>query len=318
MPYRFTDRDFDLFVDAGEEALFSGLRFGKGQTPARGSTVTVNYYPSRVGPTPLNDVAVGSVVRTLLETIARELATMQAQLQLVYESAFVETATGTSLDRVAALVDVRRLQQRHPVGQVRFTRRDNSPGTVTIPVETAVTDGQGTRYRTTDPARMLPSQTTVEVWVHGESATTAIVDAGALKVLERAIAGVDSVTNDAATFRGTEDEGDDQLRLRVRAATHRAGRGTADAVRSGIEALEFVSSVTLREQVDGVPGTLHVDVALIEDTPLTRRIVRDRVDELRVAGVAATTTFAGRLALTFDVAARRSAVDPHRSRWSTT
>lgn len=301
VPYRFTDRDFELFSDNGENGAFSGLRFGRGQLPAPGSIVTVNYYPSRTGPVPLNDIAVGSVVRTLLETVAREVATMQSQLELVYESAFVETATGSSLDRVAALVDVRRLRQRHPIGQVRFSRRPGSAGTVTIPVETAVTDGQGTRYLTTDPARMLPSQTSVDVWVHGASSATDAVDGGALTVLERALAGVDSAVNDAATFRATEDETDEQLRLRATAAIHRAGRGTLDAIRAGVQALDFVSAVTLTEQVDGVPGTLAVGVALTEDTPFTRRIVQARIDELRAAGIAVTTTFAGRLPLGFDV-----------------
>lgn len=301
VPYRFTDRDFELLADTGESGAFSGVRFGRGKLPAPGSTLTVNYFPSRTGPVPLNDVAVGSVVRTLLETVAREVATMQSQLELVYDSAFVETATGSSLDRVAALVDVRRLRQRHPIGQARFARRPGSAGAVTIPVETAVTDGQGTRYLTTDPAHMLPSQTTVEVWVHGESAATDAVEAGALTVLERAIAGVDSVVNDAATFRATEEETDTQLRRRATAAIHRAGRGTLDSIRAGVEALDFVSAVTLREQVDGVPGTLHVDVALTEDTVFTRQLVQDRVDELRAAGIAATTTFAGRLPLSFDV-----------------
>src|SRR5690606_8228382 len=109
--------------------------------PAPGTTVTVNYYPVRLDPTPLNDVAVGSVVRTLLETIARELATQGAQLELVYQSAFVDTATGSSLDNVAALVGVTRLRRRHPLGKVTMTRRPGSAGTVTIPVDTAITDG---------------------------------------------------------------------------------------------------------------------------------------------------------------------------------
>ena len=301
VPFRFTDRDFELISDNGANGLFSGLRFGRGQLPAPGSVVTVNYYPSRTGPVPLNDIAVGSVVRTLLETVAREVATMQKQLELVYESAFIETATGSSLDRVAALVDVRRLRQRHPIGQVRFSRRPGAAGSVAIPVETAVTDGQGSRYLTTDPASMLPSQTSVEVWVHGASAATDAVEGGALTVLERSIAGVDTVVNDTATFRATEDETDDQFRLRATATIHRAGRGTLDAIRAGVEALDFVSAVTLREQVDDVPGTLEVGVALTEDTAFTRRVVQDRIKELRAAGIAVTTTFAGRLPLGFDV-----------------
>ena len=82
----------------------------KARRPAPNSTLIVNYYPVHLARTPLTDVNVGSVVRTLLETTAREMAVQYAQVQQVYDSAFVETSTGDSLDKVVALVDVRRLR----------------------------------------------------------------------------------------------------------------------------------------------------------------------------------------------------------------
>ena len=302
--YRFTERDFELirassFTDASP--AYDGVRFGSGQVPAPSSVLIVNYYPVRLGLTPINDVNVGSVVRTLLETIAREQALQYQQLQHVYDSAFVDTATGTGLDNVAALVDVRRLKRRHPVGKVKMTRRPGSSGEVSIAVETAVTDGTGNRYLTTDPATMLTGQSTIEVWIHGESPATETVEAGKLTVLERAIAGVDRVTNEAATFRATEDETDDQLRGRARVAIHGAGRGTLDAIRAGLEALEFVSAVNLAERPDGVPGTLRVDVALTEDTAFNRSVVGRRLDEVRPAGILVMTAYAGKIDLSFEV-----------------
>jgi hypothetical protein len=52
--------------------------------------------------TPLEALTPGSVTRTLAETFARELAKIHEQLGEVYESAFLETATG---DSVEVLVD---------------------------------------------------------------------------------------------------------------------------------------------------------------------------------------------------------------------
>lgn len=52
--------------------------------------------------TPLKELAPGSVARTLAEAFARELAKVHEQLGEVYESAFLETATG---DSVEVLVD---------------------------------------------------------------------------------------------------------------------------------------------------------------------------------------------------------------------
>lgn len=48
--------------------------------------------------TELRDLTPGSVTRTLAETFARELADLYERLQETYESAFLETAKGESLE----------------------------------------------------------------------------------------------------------------------------------------------------------------------------------------------------------------------------
>ncbi|EDM81192.1 baseplate assembly protein, putative [Plesiocystis pacifica SIR-1] len=290
--YRWTEREFALVAADDDPDAYVGVQLRpRAPRPIAGSSVTVNYYPRRMGPTPITDVQVGSVARTMLETIAREMATQYVQLQRVYESAFVETSTGRSLDRVSALVDTRRIEKGHPVGKVRFTRRQGAAGAIFIPAGTAVTDGGGARYLTTDDARMQPTQSTVEVWVHGESKGTALAEPGALVVIERAIAGVDRVSNEAGTSRASEAEGDDQLASRARRAIHAAGKGTLDALRSGLEGLPFVSGVSFGEYREGpdspvpMPGMLRVDVALSEDTPRNRAVVARTIDGLRPAGI---------------------------------
>lgn len=288
-PYRFTERDFELVGTDEDPATPVAIRFReRGARPAAGTSLTVNYYPERLKPTPLTDVNVGSVVRTLLETASREIATQYQQLQIVYDSAFVETSTGSSLDKVTAIVDTRRLVKGHAVGKVRFSRRSGSQGSVFIPIGTPVTDGGEGRYRTSTEATLLPNQSTLEVWVDGRTTQVEPVEAGTLTVLERAIAGIDRVTNDEATFRATEDETDDQLRARARRAIHAAGKGTPDAVRFGLESLPFVSAVSLSEYPDPsvpMPGQLRVDVALSEDNDANRRLVDTRIDEFRPAGI---------------------------------
>jgi uncharacterized phage protein gp47/JayE len=303
--YRFTDRDFELVGTEANPTQFVGLRFrARGQKPAPNTVLTVNYYPERLRPTPLTDVNVGSVTRTVIETVGRELATQYQQLQTVYESAFVETARGDSLDKVAALVDTLRLRQGHAVGKVRFSRRSGSPGSVFIPVSTAIGDGDGSRYLTSSDATLLPSQATIEVWVHGDTPSTKPVDAGSLTVLERAIAGIDRVTNDEATFRASEDETDDQLRIRARRAIHATGTGTLDALRYGLEGLPFVSAVTVAEYPEPavpLPGMLRVDIALSEDNELNRAIADGRLHELRPAGIYVERHWAGKVSLGFRV-----------------
>ena len=48
--------------------------------------------------TRLDELTPGSVTRTLAETFARELAEVYEQLGETYESAFIETETGESLE----------------------------------------------------------------------------------------------------------------------------------------------------------------------------------------------------------------------------
>lgn len=48
--------------------------------------------------TPLKELRPGNVTRTLAEAFARELANVHEQLGEVYESAFLDTATGESVE----------------------------------------------------------------------------------------------------------------------------------------------------------------------------------------------------------------------------
>lgn len=288
-PYRFTERDFELVgTDRNPDGLMA-IRFRpKARRPVPGSTLVVNYYPVHLPPTPLTDINVGSVVRTLLETAAREMAVQYAQLRQVYDSGYVETAGGGSLEKVVALVDVRRLRAGHAVGKVRFSRRAGSPGEITVPIGTAVTDGKGMRYLTSAEGTLQPSQGSVVVAVHGETTATAPAEARTLTVLERAIAGIDAVTNEDATARSAEDETDPQLRQRARRAIHATGRGTLDALRFGLESLPFVRAVTATEYPNplvAAPGIVRLDVALSEDGAINRLAVDRRIEELRPAGI---------------------------------
>jgi hypothetical protein len=205
---------------------------------------------------------------------------------------------------------VRRLQAGHPVGRVRFSRRPGSPGEVTLPIGTVVTDGKGARYLTSAEGTLQPSQGNVEVPVQGESPQTEPVDARALTVLERAIAGVDAVTNEQPTFRAAEVETDAQLRQRARRAIHATGRGTLDALRFGLESLPFVRAVTATEYPDPLvvaPGTVRLDVALSEDGAANRLLVDRRIEELRPAGIFVDRRWAQAVQVGLNVAVRLAA-----------
>ena len=256
--------------------------------PLPGTDVVVNYYPRTVDPSPIDDVAVGSVARTIVEAIGRELSVAYAQLNLAYDSGFLETATGNSLDRVVALLGYRRYVAGRPVGTVRFSRRAGSPGELTIPAGTAVADAQDTvRYETTETRTMLAGESTAEVRVRGASEGTPVVAAGVLSVIQRAIAGLDTVTNEAPTTTSSQDESDVELRARARVALLTAAKGTLPALTNGLLALPQVQAVSVQERPDGVPGDVRISLSLTEppadgSIPAT---VLDAIEDLRPAGI---------------------------------
>ena len=237
------------------------------------------------------------MVRTLLETIARELAVLYAQLDLSYDSAFVETATGSSLDRVVALLGIRRYRAGRPAGSVRFGRRAGTTGNVTIPAGTPITDSQDKiRYETTEARTMLSGESAADVRVRGASDATPVVKAGVLTVIQRAIAGVDTVVNERPTVTASDDETDVDLRTRARSALLAASKGTVPAIEYGLLQLPDVRSVRIEEMPRGVPGELRISVDIegggggaLPDT------VQQRIEELRPAGVRIVAEPAGML-----------------------
>ncbi|RLF10784.1 MAG: hypothetical protein DRJ62_04570, partial [Thermoprotei archaeon] len=56
----------------------------------------------------ITDVNPGSVVRTIVEAISREIEFLYAQLSHVYSAGFIDTASGSALDLVVSILGVKR------------------------------------------------------------------------------------------------------------------------------------------------------------------------------------------------------------------
>jgi hypothetical protein len=148
VPYRFTAADFELISTAGDANL-DAIRFRDGgRRPIPNSDLTVNYYPVQTPPVPVNDLNVGSVVRTLLETVAVEMA-----VEISSKSAAVNLyGTGFS----AVPTEPSRLD-------TRLTGRFRSLGNVT----TAVPAGAFTVSRTVPPVSVVIRSRTIKSYVRG-------------------------------------------------------------------------------------------------------------------------------------------------------
>lgn len=303
-PYAFTLNDYELIADARDPNALSTIRFLPfGRKPAPGTAIKVNYYPRTTEPVPVNDVAAGSVVRTLIEVVAKELAVLYQQLNLAYDSGFVETATGLSLDRVVALLGYRRFLAGRAVGKAVFTRRSGATGEIVIPAGTPITDtADKIRYETVETRVMLAGETTAEIAIRGASVSAPTVEANILSVVQRSIAGVDAVTNPAPTVRATADESDEELRARARDALIASNKGTVAALRNGLLQLPDVKDVAIAEMPNGVPGEIALTISLTPDAVVRAGqtlpdSVLNRIEELRPAGIRILKDKAGEAAL---------------------
>ncbi len=284
--YRFTAADFELVAPDDDPQNKSQIRFREdGRRPKPGSWLTVNYYPVQTPPVPVTDLNIGSVVRTMMETFARELAMGYLQLEHVYKSAFLDTAEATSLDKVVALVGVSRMRPGQPVAKLRFSRRAGVGGQITIPANTPVTDDDGTRYLTQTAITLEPYENSRDVLARGESAATPLVEAGKLTRMETLIAGVGEVSNPDAAYTLAAPESDDELRRRSSNALQGNARGTLDALRFGLLAIDGVKDVAITEHPNGVAGEIKIDIAYSTDAADVLPLVQSRIRELRPAGI---------------------------------
>ena len=271
------DIDFRLLDDGKTIEWIDG-----GELPDEGTLIDVNYQMSDVtGRQP--DLHTGSVVRTLAEAMGLEIARLYAQLDAVYRSGFIDTADGSALDNVVALLGIDRVRGGKAAGEARFTRTTASTGQITIPLGTRIITIDGAvEYETTDVATLSPGQSTVRVPIRDIEPNDP-VDADTLTVLPVPIAGIASVTNPAATAITTRDETDIELRGRAKSFLHASERATLGAIRAAISRQGAAADV---EELPGTPGvvrvTLHADASL---TPEMHQRVLRAVDDVRPAGI---------------------------------
>jgi len=110
---------------------------GGGEHPDENTSFAVKYTFTRSSG--ISDVNPGSVVRTTVEAISREIEYLYAQMEQAYLSAFLDTATGEALDLVVSLLGVKRKPPQPSSGYVAFGR-STEPETLSIAGEVHLYD----------------------------------------------------------------------------------------------------------------------------------------------------------------------------------
>lgn len=259
-------------------------------SPADETVFYVDYFqPAGASRSPLSDINVGSVTRTLSEAIGREIATVYQQINAAYLAGFVDTATGQSLDFVVSILGIKRKTGEFAAGLVTFFRDPaTGDGNITIPEGVGLTTKNGKISFVTVELRTLQrGQARIDVPVRatiaGPEGNTA---SGTITTLSQPILGIVSVTNFDATVQASAAETDEQLRARAKAVLRGAGKATIAALINAISGqsarLLEVSDPSSPPGKRQPPGTVALS---IETKPADFPSVRGAVEETRAAGV---------------------------------
>ncbi|MDZ8263315.1 baseplate J/gp47 family protein [Nostoc sp. ChiQUE01b] len=253
----------------------------------------------------LTDFQVGSVIRTLYESFAYEMAVLYEQMNGCYNSAFIDTATGTQLDMLVALLGIQRGEPDFAIGEVTF-EGDLGTKELDIPLNTLVTTQETEKdskksYVTIETAKISPGETQVNVQVQAkERGEEQKVTAKTITVMPIPITGIKSVVNlEETKFTGKRAETDEELRKRAKTALISSGRASLNAIQTTLLSLPSVQSsliffpsikeVKLVERFVGEAvkfGVLDLYVDGIDfDNKFQVQYLRSQVDKVRAAGV---------------------------------
>jgi hypothetical protein len=255
----------------------------------------VDYFlPESQSRSPLTDINVGSITRTLSEAIGREIATVYQQVHQAYLSGFIDTATGQALDLVVAILGIERKTKEFAVGLVTFFRDPAAgDGNITLPEGLVLSTDKGeATFVTTDLRTLQRGQARIDGPIRAGDASkgeAGVVKSGAITKLSQPITGIARVTNFEATVLGAEGETDEQLRARAKARLRGLGKATlaalANAIFEGRAKLAEVWDPNSAPAKQSKPGVVTL---LVEAEPERFLSLTAAVNETRAAGVQAT------------------------------
>lgn len=259
------DKDYVLSEDGTQlQWMEEGAKL-----PDKGTVLHVNYLLKSVTGT-LNDVHVGSVLRTLAESIGLEIARLYAQLEAVYKSAYIDTAAGRALDNVVALLGTQRVKAGRFSGEIEFSRTPGSRGSIYIPAGTRVMTVDGNvEYEITATVTVVDGQNTARVIARDVEENTQGVAADELTVLAKPITGIVGVTNPAPTAVTNADETDEELKTRSKNFLHGSERATLGAIKEAVAKQGILADVeeVERELFDVEDNQIKIKVGQVKVIP---------------------------------------------------
>ena len=139
--------------------------------------------------TPITNTNYGSVIRTITESILAETDIQYYQLNQLFNAMGIDTATGTDLDRLVAILGVVRKNATAAVDIVKFGRSDPATFDIDIPygnIISTVQDRSGKIiefYVSQNDAKLVAGNLYVDVTVTNRMAGSTYVPTGGLSIM---------------------------------------------------------------------------------------------------------------------------------------
>ncbi len=235
----------------------------------------------------LTDITEGSVMRTLVEVFARELAVCYEQLDATYRAGYLDTAEGPALDRVVELLGIRRHEAGWLEGEVSFARRTPAPRDYEIPKGTVVAGKRVASVETIADAILRAGQRSVRVPVRALELVSEPVPPERITIINRPLPGIESVSNPAALLPRREPETDAELRSRARGAVRAGATATISALEQAARRYG-IADVSVSEDRQR-PGRVQVVIGDPEVTESEFEGVKRAIEEVRPAGIRVDT-----------------------------
>ena len=201
----------------------------------------------------LTDFNTGSVLNSIIDTVAAELENLYNNNYEVYTAIYINTATGTDLDNKASDFGLTRLSAQASTGHLIFGRSFASNQDIVIPIGTLATTAtssvsNATQFETIEYAILPAGGLTIRVAANARIAgADGNVGANGVVVLPSPPSGIDYVTNVVSFSGGYDEETDAQLRARIVAYLNALQRANKDAVEGAAKSLADVVDAFIEE-----------------------------------------------------------------------
>jgi uncharacterized phage protein gp47/JayE len=183
----------------------------------------------------------------ILRVVAWVIARLWQDTEQVYNSGYINTAEGNSLDRLGPHVGISRIMEQYATGAVTIT---GTPGYI---VQAGFRVAAGDRYFETVDEIMIGSSGTANVAIKAiEPGQEGNVAAGTITDVVNPNADVSSVSNSAATSGGRAKETDTEFRERFTLSVSAGGSGTVDSIRGALLSVDGVRAAAVIENTANV------------------------------------------------------------------